>query len=103
MLKKGMVKKRIVVSDFDASQYLRDEADMASYLSAVLEENDPALLAAAIGDIAKAKGMSRLAKETGMSRTSLYKSLSADGNPELGTVMNVMRHFGIKLTARVEK
>ncbi len=96
-----MTKKKIVVSEFDASEFLKDEYDIAEYLSAVLEENDPALLAAAIGDIAKAKGMSRLAKETGMSRTSLYKSLSGNGNPELGTVMNVMRHFGVKLTASV--
>ncbi len=88
---------KVKVSEFDVSEYLETEEDIAGYLSAVIAENDTALLLAAIGDIAKAKGMTRLAKETGMSRTSLYKSLSINGNPEFATIMTVMKSLGVKL------
>lgn len=88
---------KVKVSEFDVSEYLETKQDIAGYLSAVIAENDTALLLAAIGDIAKAKGMTRLAKETGMSRTSLYKSLSINGNPEFATIMTVMKSLGVKL------
>jgi probable addiction module antidote protein len=70
---------------------------MAAYLDAALQENDPALLAAALGDVARAKGMTRLARDTGLGRESLYKALSLQGNPELGTVMKIVRSLGLKL------
>lgn len=82
---------------WDAVQYLETEEDMAAYLEAVLEEDDPALFAAALGDIARAKGMTVIAREAGLGRESLYKALSADGNPEFGTVMKVVRSLGLKL------
>jgi probable addiction module antidote protein len=70
--------KRVKVSElpeFDAAEYLNSEADVAAYLTTVLEENDPALLAAAIGDIARARGMSQVAKDAGIAREALYKAL----------------------------
>jgi probable addiction module antidote protein len=72
---------------------------MAAYLEAALEEGDPALVAAALGDIARAKGMTQVARDTGMGRESLYKALSASGNPEFATVMKVVAALGLKLHA----
>ncbi len=85
----------------DGTDRLRSETEMAAYLAACLEEapEDPALLAAALGDIARARGMVQLARETGLTREGLYKALSKDGNPSLGTVLKVMHALGVKLTA----
>jgi len=76
---------------------------MATYLEACLEEapDDPALVAAALGDIARARGMVRVAKETGLTREGLYKALSKDGNPSLGTVLKVLKALGLKFTPQV--
>jgi probable addiction module antidote protein len=84
---------------WDPAQHLETEADMAAYLEAALEEGDPALVAAALGDIARAKGMTQLARETGLGRESLYKALSPAGNPEFATVMKVVAALGLKLHA----
>jgi probable addiction module antidote protein len=85
---------------WDATEYLESEEDMASYLEAALEEDDPALFAAALGDIARAKGMTQIAREAGLGRESLYKALSADGNPEFATILKVVRSLGLKLHAK---
>jgi len=90
------VATKIELSAWDAADYLDTEADMALYLDAALAENDPALVAAALGDIARAKGMSTIARETGLSRESLYRSLSPNGNPELGTVLKVADCLGLR-------
>lgn len=90
---------RTKTTPFDAADYLKTEDDMIAYLEAALEEDDPRVVAAALGDIARAKGMSQVAREAGLGRESLYKSLSAEGNPELGTVMRVMRSLGLSLHA----
>ena len=82
---------------WDAARYLETDEDIAAYLDAALEEDDPTLLAAALGDIARAKGMTEIARETGLGRESLYKALSSDGNPEFGTVQKVVRSLGLKL------
>lgn len=82
---------------WDVTRYLDSDEAMAAYLDAALEEDDPALLAAALGDIARAKGMTLIARETGLGRESLYKALSAEGNPEFGTVQKVVRSLGLKL------
>jgi probable addiction module antidote protein len=82
---------------WDIARYLDSDEAIAAYLDAVLEEEDPALLAAALGDIARAKGMTQIARETGLGRESLYKALSNRGNPEFGTVLKVMRALGLKL------
>jgi len=85
---------------WDPAEYLETEEDMAAYLEAALEEDDPALFTAALGDIARAKGMTLIARESGLGRESLYKALSADGNPEFATVMKVVRSLGLKLHAK---
>lgn len=85
---------------FDSADYLKSEADMAAYLVACMEEadDDPALVAVALGNIARAYGMVRLARKTGLTREGLYKALSAEGNPSLGTVLKVIKALGMKLT-----
>jgi probable addiction module antidote protein len=84
---------------WDPAEHLITEGDMAAYLEAALEDGDPALIAAALGDIARAKGMSQIARETGLGRESLYKALSPDGNPEFSTVLKVVRALGLRLRA----
>lgn len=88
---------------YDSAEYLRDEEDMAAYLEAALEDGDPALITHALGVIARAKGMSQLAHETGLGRESLYKALSAEGNPELATVLKVIKALGLRLHASVAR
>ena len=75
------VVRRLGVRQFDASEYLRDESDIAAYLGAAAAEEDPRVLAAALGDVARARGMSELARKTGITREALYRLLSAEGNP----------------------
>jgi probable addiction module antidote protein len=84
---------------YDAGEYLETDADMAAYLQAALEEGDPALVIHALGNIARARGMSQIARETGLRRESLYKALSPEGNPEFATVLKVVQALGIKLHA----
>ena len=86
---------------WDAADHLDDDADVAAYLEAALEDGDHQVIAAVLGDIARAKGMSWVARETGLGRESLYKSLSPDGNPEFATVLKVVRALGLKLRATV--
>jgi probable addiction module antidote protein len=82
---------------WDSAQYLKTDKDIAYYLEAVFEDGDPALVAAALGDVARAKGMTKIARKAGLGRESLYKALSAEGNPELATVLKVLRALGLKL------
>jgi probable addiction module antidote protein len=84
---------------WDPAEHLETKADMAAYLEAALEEGDPALVAAALGDIARAKGMAQIARETGLGRASLYKALSPEGSPEFATVLKVVRALGLRLRA----
>jgi probable addiction module antidote protein len=84
---------------WDAAEHLNTAADMAAYLEAALENGDPTLITAALGDIARAKGMAQLARDTGLGRESLYKALSAEGNPEFATILKVIRALGLKLHA----
>jgi probable addiction module antidote protein len=85
---------------FDAADYLKSEEDMVAYLEAAFEADDAAVVAAALGDIARAKGMTQVAREAGLGRESLYKALSSDGNPELATVLKVVKALGLSLHAR---
>jgi probable addiction module antidote protein len=84
---------------WDATDYLKTDKDMAAYLEAALEEGDPALFVAALGDIARANGMTEIARKAGLGRESLYKALSPDGNPEFATVLKVVRSLGLNLHA----
>jgi probable addiction module antidote protein len=72
---------------------------MAAYLEAALQEGDAALIASALGDIARAKGMSQIARDAGLGRESLYKALSAEGNPEFATIIKVVGALGLQLHA----
>lgn len=96
-------RKQVKFTRWDAADYLRSEADMVAYLQACLEEapDDATLLAAALGDVARARGMMELARETGLTREGLYKALSRDGNPSLATVLKVVKALGLKLTPQV--
>ena len=85
---------------YDAARYLKTEEDMAAHLEAALEDGDSRLVAMALGDIARARGMAQLAKDTGLNRESLYTALSADGNPTLATFLKVTGALGIQLKAQ---
>ena len=84
---------------WDVAEHLETKEDMAAYLEAALEDGDPTLVAAALGDMARSKGMTQIARETGLGRESLYKALSTEGNPEFATVLKVMRTLVLKLHA----
>lgn len=92
---------KIKTSQWDAAAHFESDEDMAAYLEAALEDGDPALITAALGDIARAKGMTQIARETGLGRESLYKALSPEGNPEFATVLKVVRALGLKLHAEI--
>ena len=85
--------------EFDAAEYLDDEQAIADYLTIILEENDASLLAAALGDVAKARGMATIAKSSGLSREALYKALRPDAHPRFDTIARVCAALGVKLTA----
>lgn len=85
---------------WDAAEELQTAEEMAAYLEAALEEGDASLIAAVLGDIARAKGMTDIANKTGLGRESLYKALSADGNAEFATILKVVRALGLKLYAK---
>lgn len=85
--------------DYDVAKHLRTSEEMAAYLEAAIEESDgdAAFIAMALGDIARAKGMAELSRETGLGRESLYKALSSEGNPQLSTVLKVAKALGLQL------
>ena len=82
---------------WDPAEHLETEEDMAAYLNVALEEGDLGLIMAALGDIARARRMAKVAQESGLGRESLYKSLSSNGNPEFATVLKVVRSLGLQL------
>ncbi len=88
----------IKTKPWDASEHLDSEEMIFAYMNAALEDGDPALVAAALGDIARARGMTQIAKAAGVSRESLYKALRVGGNPEFATIMKVMRAMGLQMT-----
>ena len=87
--------------DFDMAKYLPDDEAIAEYLTIVLEENDPALLAAALGDIARVRGMTEIAKASGIGREALYKALRPNAQPRFDTIARVCSALGVKLVAQV--
>jgi probable addiction module antidote protein len=98
--KKSSTKKRkskLKTLPWDSAAYLKTAADVAGYLEAVFEDGDPALVAAALGDVVRSKGMAKIARSAGLGRESLYKALSRGGNPEFATVLKVMRALGLKV------
>jgi|SRR5579864_3974761 len=83
---------------FDSAEFLDSDEAIGAYLEEALETDDPAFIAQALGTIARARGMSQIAKQTGLSRESLYKALSAEGNPEFSTVIKVMQALGLRFS-----
>ena len=95
--------KKIRISDlpvFDVTEYLEDDQAIAEYLTCVLEENDPDLLVTALGDIARARGMTEIARKSGLAREALYRALRGGAAPRFDTVMRVMRALGVHLVAK---
>lgn len=94
---------KLKLRKWDSIEYLKTDEDMVAYLEACIAEagDDAAFIAAALGDIARAKGMTQLAHDTGLGRESLYKALSGEGNPSFATILKVMRALGIKLHAEL--
>ncbi len=88
---------------WDAVDHLESDEDVVAYLEAAFEDGDPALIAAALGDIARARGMTKVAADAGLGRESLYKALSPNGNPEFGTVLKVMQALGLGLRVSAVK
>ncbi|MCO5120228.1 MAG: putative addiction module antidote protein [Burkholderiaceae bacterium] len=94
--------QRTKAISYDVAEHLRTPDEMAAYLDAWLEEapDDPSGIARALGDVARAKGMSQVAKDAGLSRESLYRALSAEGNPSFATVLKVAKALGVRFHAQ---
>jgi probable addiction module antidote protein len=88
----------IRTTPFDSTEFLGSDEAVGAYLEEALETADPAFIAQALGTIARVRGMSQIAKQTGLSRESLYKALSAEGNPEFSTVTKVMQALGLRFS-----
>lgn len=97
-----MIKKTRIADlpDFDPADHLKDEADIAAYLSLVIEEGDPGELARALGIAARARGMAQVAEESGIGREALYKALRADAQPRFDTIARVCKALGVKLVVQ---
>jgi probable addiction module antidote protein len=91
---------RVSISKFDAADYLRTEEEFAEYLAAAAEGGDAAHFVRALGTVARARNMSKLARESGISREGLYKALSGEGNPSLDTAMRVMKSLGFTIAVK---
>ena len=87
----------IETTPWDPAEYLTSPEAIAAYLEAVFEDGDPGLIAAALGDIARAKGMTEVARAAGVTRDALYKTLTADGDPRLSTFLGVAKALGLKI------
>ncbi|QNI70215.1 MULTISPECIES: addiction module antidote protein [unclassified Cyanobium] len=94
---------KVTTSPYDVAKHLRTQEEMAAYLEACIEEadGDVAFIAKALGDIARAQGMTKVAKDSGLSRESLYKALSGDRSPSFDTILKVVSALGLKLSATV--
>ena len=87
---------------FDAADYLQTKEDIAAYLDAAIDEGDPQMVAAAIGDIVRARNVSKIARDTGLTREGIYKALSAEGNPSFATVWKVARALDVEIRFRAK-
>lgn len=87
---------------FDSADYIDTPEAVAAYLEAALEDGDAQIIAATLGDIARSKGMAIIAERTGLAREALYKSLSADGNPRLTTLLGVLKAMGLRLSVTTD-
>lgn len=93
---------KVTTRPYDSAEYIDTPEAVAAFLEAALEDGDPQVIAATLGDIARSKGMAMIAEKTGLAREALYKSLSADGNPRLTTLLGVLRAMGLRLSVTVD-
>lgn len=98
-----MARSKIRTRKWDPVRYLKTERDIVGYLEAALEDGHPSVIAAALGDVARARGMSAVARKSGLGRESLYKALASGGNPQLSTVLSVLRALGLALRVVPER
>lgn len=96
-----MKRKTATFTRWDAAEHLGSEEEIAAYLQACADEGDPQLMLAALGDVARARGILQLARETGLTRMGLYKAFSGDGNPSYATVAKVAQALGLKISVGV--
>ncbi|UCI16637.1 putative addiction module antidote protein [Mesorhizobium sp. B2-1-8] len=89
----------IETTKWDASEFLDSEEEIFAYIEAAFEDGDPALITHALGNVARSRGMTSIAKDAGVTREALYKALSDKGDPKLSTLLGVMRALGLRLTA----
>jgi probable addiction module antidote protein len=94
---KTVTKKKITFAEYDTAEYIETKEDVIALLEVTLEENDPDFLLSVVGDIARSKGMTRIAKELNMSRKGLYKALAPDGNPSFKTVFKLLDLLGLRI------
>jgi probable addiction module antidote protein len=92
--------EKITITDFDPAEYIETKEDVSAILEAALEENDPEFLLSVIGDIARSKGMTEIAKELNLDRAGLYRSFSPEGNPAFLTVLKVLDNLGFRLNIK---
>lgn len=95
--------KKVKTYKWDPARYLKSDKDRAAYLEVALDDGDPGVIAAVLGDIARSKGMARVAKKAGLGRESLYKALSKDGNPKLETLLKITHALGLRFKVTVER
>ena len=91
------------LATFDITEMLQTEQDIAEYLSVVIDDGDPAMLAVTLGDIARARGMTQIAKDSGLSREALYKALRPGASPRFDTIARVCKALGVRLVAQVDQ
>lgn len=94
--------KKAKFSAYDAADYINTPEDVVAFLDAAFEDGDPGVIAAMIGAVARSKGMSAIAEQTGRSRESLYRALSTEGNPTLSTLVEVLKALGLRLSVVAE-
>lgn len=94
--------KKLNTTRWDVTEHLKDDADAAAYLQAMIDEsgNDPKMIAVALGDVARARGMTQVARDAGIAREALYRALSPEGNPEFATVVKVLDALHLKLAVQ---
>lgn len=94
--------KKANFKPYDVADYINTPEDIVAYLDAAFEDGDPAVISAMIGAVARSKGMSAIAEQTGRSREALYRALSAEGNPTLSTLIDVLKALGLRLSVVAE-
>lgn len=92
-----MAEEKVTFSRYDTADYLRDERDIQAYLEAAVEDDDPAMIAVALGNIARSRNISQLARDTHMSRDGIYKALSGQGNPSFSTIAKLADALGYRI------